>query len=139
MCWVGCAAIIQWEGPCGACFCLYMLRTWAAVTTVVRMLEVLPAPCIVSLLMSVGVFPRHLPQAFLDSVAAGVIVSMEAVAAVPNTLMALCLNSGALCSTWPAALQARMRMHCGMFARKQECWIRCRGSALCAATQRPQQ
>ncbi|KAI7840917.1 hypothetical protein COHA_005349 [Chlorella ohadii] len=37
-----------------------------------------------------------LPQAFLDSVAAGVIVSMEAVAAVPNTLMALCLNSGGL-------------------------------------------
>lgn len=28
--------------------------------------------------------------------AAGVIVSMEAVAAVPNTLMALCLNSGGL-------------------------------------------
>ena len=38
--------------------------------------------------------PPTRPQAFLDSVAAGVIVSMEAVAAVPNTLMALCLNSG---------------------------------------------
>ncbi|KAL4856977.1 E3 ubiquitin-protein ligase UPL1 [Chlorella vulgaris] len=37
-----------------------------------------------------------LPQAFLDSVAGGVLVSMEAVAAVPHTLMALCLNSGGL-------------------------------------------
>lgn len=35
-------------------------------------------------------------QAFLDSVAGGVLVSMEAVAAVPHTLMALCLNSGGL-------------------------------------------
>ena len=42
--------------------------------------------------------PPPPPQAFLDSVRGGVSVSMEAVAAVPNTLMALCLNSGA--HTW---------------------------------------
>jgi hypothetical protein len=35
-------------------------------------------------------------QAFIDSVKAGVVASMEAVAAVPNTLMALCLNRGGL-------------------------------------------
>lgn len=39
-------------------------------------------------------YPPPNTQAFLDSVAAGVIPSMDAVAAVPNTIMALCLNSG---------------------------------------------
>ena len=38
--------------------------------------------------------PSRGAQAFLDSVNGGVLVSMEAVAGVPNTLMALCLNSG---------------------------------------------
>lgn len=54
-------------------------------------------------------------QAFLDSVVAGVIPSMDAVAAVPNTIMALCLNNGepwptlgccggATCLPWPSGV-----------------------------------
>ncbi|KAK9821448.1 hypothetical protein WJX81_000342 [Elliptochloris bilobata] len=37
-----------------------------------------------------------LPQAFLDAVTAGVLPSGEAVCCVPNTLVALCLNTGGL-------------------------------------------
>lgn len=62
-------------------------------------------------LRMIGPLPPLL-QAFLDSVAAGVIPSMDAVAAVPNTIMALCLNSGACAAR--AAVAARGRaVHAG--------------------------